>query len=113
MAEYEYMPSQDRFDVAIRTIVKLAQGKLRIEGMERWEFLASLGLSRKEHEEQLLEAVVRVDSLRTDGGLSVFMSLCPFVLGAALELLRVYKQATAASRREFYSQNRKNGLKTA
>lgn len=110
---FEYIPSQDRFDVAIRTIVKLAQGKLRVRGVNTWDFLTELGIRRKEHEEKITDAMDRVDSLSTDAGLSVFLHHCPFVLPASLELLRRYNLATAASRREYYKQNRKSGVKSA
>lgn len=93
--EPDYSPAIDRWDVAIRGVWRLFKNG-------KWALLNEIGLTRKEHELQLAFADDCLDNVRQDEQVAKLLAICPQVLSGAAELLRLYSNKTAASRREFF-----------
>lgn len=86
----------DRYDVAIRAVVLLCQG--RVQGART--HLAQLGVSPAQAR-SVQEALYRVESIKSEDGLFALLLACPFLVRAAVELLGRY-QAKYHLTRQFY-----------
>lgn len=93
-----YQPSIDRFDIAIRAVMRLFRQR-------NWECLNQIGIEKSNHEDVLTAAELYVDDVRADHQIAALLDLCPFLLSAALELLRRYSLVTASSKREWMKEN--------
>ena len=89
-----YDPRLERYDVAIRAAAKLTQGGRR-------QYASKVGL-RPEHFESVNKALLEIDDIRTEDGLMELVHRCPFLLRAAVELLRLYAETYAPSRSYHY-----------
>jgi hypothetical protein len=93
-AHVGYDPTLERIDVALRAVVKLAQG-----GRKR--FCEEIGLTQDFR--RLIQAAVRdLDNWREEESLFHLIRAVPAVLGFALELLRLYAVRTQQTRSWFY-----------
>jgi hypothetical protein len=97
-----YDPALDRLDVAIRMLVHLINGTMQVKGSAQWKLLASYGLDRKEHAGRLSDALLEIGSINTEDGIFELLRACPFLLPAAIEMLREYQEKYAISRQYHY-----------
>lgn len=95
-----YDPSLDRIDVAIRAVVLLALGRV-------WR--AKQCRAQIEMDELqtalILVAVEDIENWRTEEGLFKIIRICPFVVGFALELMRLYTYNSRDYRKWHYARN--------
>lgn len=104
-----FSPAIDRVDVGIRAVMLLFK-------WGKWSYLNQLGLTRTQQwpiiypngktrhvttEDLLYLATDTIGTYRTDEQIAALLRLCPFLLAAALEALRLYIVKTASSRRQF------------
>jgi hypothetical protein len=98
MNGYVYEPQLDRFDVAVRAAAKLALG-----GREKARNMVGLG---QQHHEPVKTALLEIDNWRSEAGVFELIERCPFLLDAALELLRMYDAEYADTRTYHYRRRR-------
>ena len=96
MSAAGYDPALDRVDVAIRSLVRLYRSA-------HWKLLANYGINRKEHAGPLSDALLEIETIKTEDGVFELLRFCPFLLPAAIELLREYGEMFAVSRAYHYS----------
>lgn len=99
MNGYVYEPGLDRFDVAVRAAAKLALG-----GREQARNMVGLG---PQHHEPVKVALLEIDNWRTENGVFELVERCPFLLDAALELLKLYETEYADTRIYHYRRRRR------
>lgn len=99
MNGYTYEAGLDRLDVAIRAAAKLTQG-----GRRKVAHHAGLG---PQHFEAVNRALLEIDNWRTEQGLFDLVERCPFLVGAGLELLRLYETEYAVTRSYHYRRRRR------
>jgi hypothetical protein len=90
-----YDPAFDRIDVAVRGLVNL-------RGNGKWPLLARYGITRKEHDAVMRDALLEIETIKTEDGIFELLRMCPFLLPAAIEMLREYQEQYAVSRRYHY-----------
>lgn len=73
----------DRIDVAVRALLYAAQH-------DWWQLLADVGLTLDDHWPQLDDALLTLGRPKNDAHLMHLLHRCPFLLDAAIELLRLY-----------------------
>lgn len=93
---YGYDPRCERYDTAIRALVKLYRSA-------RWPLLAEVGITRRKHEDRLDEALLEIETIKTEDGIMQLIVACPFLVPAAQELLRRYAEAMWLSRCYHYA----------
>lgn len=96
---YTYDVQLDRFDVAVRAAAKLAMDPRRRK-LAPWSGL------RAEHQPLVQTALLEIDNWRTEKGVFDLIEKCPFLLPAALELLRAYDTTYAVARSYHYRRKR-------
>lgn len=95
MSAVGYDPALDRIDVAIRSLVRLYRSA-------HWKLLANYGLTRKDHAGPLSDALLEIETIKTEDGVFELLRFCPFLLPAAIEMLREYQERFAVSREFHY-----------
>lgn len=90
-----YDPSLERIDVAIRAVVKLSRGGRKL-------YCDQIGLT-PDHRKLVRAAVEDLDDWRSEENLFHLIRSCPFVVGFALELLRLYAVRSKVYRQWYYS----------
>lgn len=99
MNGYVYEPQLDRFDVAVRAAANLTRG-----GRKKVAHLVGLG---PQHFAEVDRAKLEIDNWRSEAGCFELIERCPFLLDAALELLRMYETEYAVTRGYHYRRRRK------
>lgn len=99
MNGYVYDPGLDRFDVAVRAAANLTMG-----GRKKVAHLVGLG---PQHFAAVERAKLEIDNWRTENGVFELIDRCPFLLDAALELLRMYDTEYAVTRTYHYQNRRR------
>jgi hypothetical protein len=89
----------DRYDVAIRALARLCQG--RVQGSKK--YLARLGISPAQAQ-AVQDALLKVESIKSEDGIFALLVECPFLLWAAVELLGMYQQKFGLTRGFHYAQ---------
>lgn len=95
MNGWAYDQKLDRLDVAVRAAVKLCSGGRR-------KYAERVGLKR-EHFPLVQEALLELDSIKSEDGVMELLKRCPFLLDAALELLRLYQTEYTLTREYHYA----------
>lgn len=95
MNGYAYDTKLDRLDVAVRAAVKLCAGG-------RKKYAARVGL-KPEHFPLVQDALLDIDTIRTEDGVMDLLKRCPFLLDAALEILRLYQTEYTLTREYTYA----------
>lgn len=99
MNGYVYEPQLDRFDVAVRAAANLTQG-----GRKKVARLVGLG---PQHFAAVERAKLEIDNWKSEAGVFELIERCPFLLDAALELLRMYDQEYAVTRSYHYRRRKR------
>jgi hypothetical protein len=91
----EYDPGMNRIDVAIR-------GLMSLRSNANWSVLARYGITLHEHDAQIRDALLEINTITTEEGVFELLRYCPFLLDAAIEMLLDYQTKFADSRRRYY-----------